>query len=549
MMFRRIISLAMVLLTASGMLLCEGSNSWISLVTLQFANHVIPIEIPSNITGSTIDVGSLPEGVAITPDGTRALVTNLGDNTVSILDLTQTPITVISTVDVGSSPRGVAITPDGNRAIVTNSGSTTLSVLDLTHTPIPVTDITGMPVDFIGVAITPDGERALIANGNDQSVYIFDLTQSPIALTSTVAVGLTPVFLAVTPDGSKAIVTNYDDASVSVLDLTQTPIIVTDTVGVGVHPSGIGISPDGSRALVSNHESNTISVLDLTQSPVVVSQTITVSPKTWGVAISPDGKRAVLPGIILGPLPQQHGFATILDLSQSPTTVIDTIALGEITGPFGAAITPDQAPTSLFSVNTTGLMMTCDGSASSSPVGGIATYRWDFGDGVTEGTTNPVVAHMYATEGTYTVALTVVNDAGTSTEESTTFTGQTMSNHGLPRARSTQEVTIAFPVPDAPSMFKGKIHLRHKHKKVIMKTQWTRSQAVNLARYEIFAHNRRIAHIPAYRNPLYTIHLHPKFFPHHVTKKFRLSKERKYQIRAVATNGMTSPFTPVIVGK
>ena len=106
-----------------------------------------------------------PLGVAVTPDGTRAYVTNavqqhrLGDrhgqqhggrhgrgrdcpswgghhpgrdtrlcdeyrrsNTVSVIDTASN--TVVATVAVGSMPRGVAITPDGTRVYVTNTAPT-----------------------------------------------------------------------------------------------------------------------------------------------------------------------------------------------------------------------------------------------------------------------------------------------------------------------------------------------------------------------------------------------------------------------------------------
>ncbi|PEQ46184.1 YncE family protein, partial [Bacillus cereus] len=79
-----------------------------------------------NTVTATIPVGSFPTGVAITPDGNFAYVTNLGD--VSVIDTSTN--TVIATVPVGSSPFCVAITPDGNFAYVTNNIDDTVSVID-----------------------------------------------------------------------------------------------------------------------------------------------------------------------------------------------------------------------------------------------------------------------------------------------------------------------------------------------------------------------------------------------------------------------------------
>ena len=44
------------------------------------------IDTATNTVGATIPVGLLPQPVAITPDGTRAYVSNLGDSTVSVID-------------------------------------------------------------------------------------------------------------------------------------------------------------------------------------------------------------------------------------------------------------------------------------------------------------------------------------------------------------------------------------------------------------------------------------------------------------------------------
>jgi PKD repeat protein len=46
--------------------------------------------------------------------------------------------------------------------------------------------------------------------------------------------------------------------------------------------------------------------------------------------------------------------------------------------------------------------------------GTITSYSWDFGDGITSSTTNPV--HTYDTDGVYTVTLTVVGPGGYDTE-------------------------------------------------------------------------------------------------------------------------------------
>ncbi|GBC77118.1 Microbial collagenase [bacterium HR08] len=56
--------------------------------------------------------------------------------------------------------------------------------------------------------------------------------------------------------------------------------------------------------------------------------------------------------------------------------------------------------------------VTFDASASSSPNGALTRYAWNFGDGTERETTQPTVQHAYASEGRYTVRLTVTDVFG-----------------------------------------------------------------------------------------------------------------------------------------
>lgn len=87
------------------------------------------------ITGNPITVGNQPAGIAFTPDGTLALVTNYNDNTVSVIDMsTPHPTVTGSPIPVGNGPTCIAVTPDGSRVLVLNSKDCTVSVLARTIT-------------------------------------------------------------------------------------------------------------------------------------------------------------------------------------------------------------------------------------------------------------------------------------------------------------------------------------------------------------------------------------------------------------------------------
>ncbi|KQU65500.1 PKD domain-containing protein [Phycicoccus sp. Root101] len=70
----------------------------------------------------------------------------------------------------------------------------------------------------------------------------------------------------------------------------------------------------------------------------------------------------------------------------------------------------NQPPTASFTSGATGLTATFDGSGSSDPDGSVTSWVWTFGDGATA--TGVTASRTYAAPGTYTVTLTVTDDAG-----------------------------------------------------------------------------------------------------------------------------------------
>ena len=231
---------------------------------------------------AAIPVGDAPSSVAITPDGAWGLVTNSGNDTVSVVDLAARA--EMATIPVGDHPYGVAITPDGTWALVTNRADDTASVVDLaTQTEVATIPVGDYPY---GVAITPGGAWALVTNRADDNVSVIDLA-TPTEM-ATIPVGNAPSGVAITPDGTTALITNWDNDNVSVFDLgTRTQVAI---IPVGNKPDGIAITPDGAIALVANYNDGTVSVVNLDTR--TETATISVGNAPMGVAITSPGTTA-----------------------------------------------------------------------------------------------------------------------------------------------------------------------------------------------------------------------------------------------------------------
>jgi PKD repeat protein len=115
------------------------------------------------------------------------------------------------------------------------------------------------------------------------------------------------------------------------------------------------------------------------------------------------------------------------------------------------ALTVHAPPTASFSVvsaaPTAATQFGFDGSGSSDPDGTIASYEWSFGDGTVANGEKPV--HTYALPGSYTVKLTVTDDAG--------FTASKERNVTVADAPPVASfvTTTASPTATAPVSFDG----------------------------------------------------------------------------------------------
>jgi YVTN family beta-propeller protein len=318
------------------------------------SNSVSVINTATNGIVATVPVGINPDALAVTPDRARVYVVNQTacrdffqcefqfpppPSNVSVIDTATNA--VIATVTVGHFPIGIAITPDGTRAYVTNHGDGSVSVIN-TATNLVAATITGLSGPT-GIAITPDGTRAY-AIGSRSSVTVIDISTNTIkgSLTLPLAnLSAATNAIAITPDGTRAYVTAYcfpytDTQDECTDSLSYVSVIATATTtdikDIRVDPGiwGVVISPDGTRAYVANGYTNSVLVLDTANNSPIA--TITLGPhllggEEYGIAITPDGTRVYVTNLEAG---------VVQVINTATNTIATTIGVGF--GPVAVAI-------------------------------------------------------------------------------------------------------------------------------------------------------------------------------------------------------------------
>jgi len=248
-------------------------------------------------------------------NGVNTVPPNPTPDTVTIIDLKTNPPTVIAEVNAPTSvvgpPLSVAITPDGSLALVTSATKISpsdpaktvpdnrMSVIDLTTRPPVVLATLEAGMGAAGVAINRAGNLALVADRAAGTVSVFTIAGKQVTLAGKVDLGggpnSGPSGIAIAPDGRSALVTRDGDHKISVLAIDGTSVTYTKRdINAGLRPYGIDICAPGNIAVVANigvgqGDSDTISVIDMTLKPPRVVGTLTVGQTPEGIRCSPDG--------------------------------------------------------------------------------------------------------------------------------------------------------------------------------------------------------------------------------------------------------------------
>src|SRR5437016_6418427 len=142
---------------------------------------LVSAQSPTRFSGPT-NSGPL----ALSADDWLLAVANPDSNSVSIFDIKGGANTRVAQVTVGTEPNGVAVSPDGSRIYVANTVSGTITVLAADR----VNSAYGTPVLSIpvgtepyGLALTASGKKLYVANSRSNSVSVIDTSTNQVVKT------------------------------------------------------------------------------------------------------------------------------------------------------------------------------------------------------------------------------------------------------------------------------------------------------------------------------------------------------------------------------
>jgi YVTN family beta-propeller protein len=300
-------------------------------------NTVSVIDMSTNSVTKTVSVGKNPYGIAVHPEGTYAYVANFSSNSVSVINAAKH--TVEKTISVGTNPYGIAVNPAATLAYVTNYSDNTVSVIDLSLNTVTATINVG--ANPIGVAVNSSGSYVYIANSSGNTVSVIDASTN--AIEATINVGTNPIGIAVYPSGEYVYVANAGGNSVSVIDTTNNTITATIRGTVISNPWGVTVNPAGTYGYVTSFGSSYVSIFNTTSNRVI--NNIFVGDSPIGVTINIAGTYTYV---------ANYSDATVSVIDNSTNTVTTTITVGSYPFALGTFTAYGTAPSVTATVPKSG---------------------------------------------------------------------------------------------------------------------------------------------------------------------------------------------------
>jgi len=309
--------------------------------------HAINMSTNAGTSIVTGTIGIEPNDMAVTPDGTKALVAEGASNQVQIITVSTDKVAkTVAIPEVGgikSRPDAIAIIPNGLTAYVVDGANKLVYPLTIASGALGTGIAVGAQGDPGAIVVTPNGEKVYVANYSAHSVSVITIASNTVTATVTIGAGETgkPIALAVTPNSAHVYVADQGNALLDDIATSSDTVSKTITVGSmvdanvagGGDPNILAVTPDGEQLYVASYTAGTVAHIAV--STDTVTKTITLAgttPNPNALALTPNGCQLYV---------HDHANNQVDVITVSSDAVAASPAVGTTGDPTGMSVTPD----------------------------------------------------------------------------------------------------------------------------------------------------------------------------------------------------------------
>jgi YVTN family beta-propeller protein len=266
---------------------------------------------------------------------TLLVVVNRAPGTVSLYRTEATGLNLIKTLRVGQAPREVCISPDGTRAYVTNQGEASVSVVDLDAATIAATITNPEMKAPDGCTVSPDSKKLYVAASRKDSVFVI-ATDTNRILKEIPAKLHVLRRLTFSPDGTQLFLTCNQTPEIAIIDPKSDTVVQSIRVG-NENRGGLAFMPDGKTMVAGSVEDDTVYFIDA--STLQIKRIIGIPGSPQRIEITPSGHIFVL--CRMGEKLPDQTYRPVLFGIFDPAKHDKSISLAVGQAPWGLAMTRD----------------------------------------------------------------------------------------------------------------------------------------------------------------------------------------------------------------
>ncbi len=230
------------------------------------------IELPNGwlaapVTATNATVGTLPTGIVLSRDGTRAFVLETGHRKPVLRVMDARTLATESTIVLGDA-YGVPLRDAGDDGMwVANTATYGDQIQHVDPASGRVDAAVSLPIPFFPSALarSPDGSELAVAGDLASRVAFVDLRGGARFSGRTVAVGEHPAALQYSPDGRTLYVADRGERAVDAIDIASAT--VRTRITVGLHP--VAFASDGRHLFVADSDDDDIATIDMAHDAVI----------------------------------------------------------------------------------------------------------------------------------------------------------------------------------------------------------------------------------------------------------------------------------------